>query len=263
MEHFKYLIVGGGMTADAAVRGIRSVDPSGKIGVISAETDPPYNRPPLTKGLWKGDSLEKIWRKTEDQNVVLHLGRTVRAIEPQNKQLLAADNNRYSWEKLLLATGGSPRKFPFENDQVIYFRTLQDYQRLRALTEKNERFAVIGGGFIGSELAASLTMNQKKVVMIFPGQSIGNRVYPAELSQFLSEYYRQKGVEVRGGEKVIGIEGRGKQMVVRTNGQEFVVDGVVAGLGIVPNRDLAEKAGLKIENGIVVDEFLRTSNPDI
>jgi 3-phenylpropionate/trans-cinnamate dioxygenase ferredoxin reductase subunit len=263
MEHFKYLIVGGGMTADAAVRGIRSVDPSGKIGVISAETDPPYNRPPLTKGLWKGDPVEKIWRKTEDQNVVLHLGRTVRTIEPQNKQLLAADNNRYSWEKLLLATGGSPRKFPFENDQVIYFRTLQDYQRLRALTEKNERFAVIGGGFIGSELAASLTMNQKKVVMIFPGQSIGNRVYPAELSQFLSEYYRQKGVEVRGGEKVIGIEGRGKQMVVRTNGQEFVVDGVVAGLGIVLNTDLAEKAGLKIENGIVVDEFLRTSNPDI
>lgn len=263
MEHFKYLIVGGGMTADSAVHGIRSLDSSGKIGVISAEKDPPYNRPPLTKGLWKGESLENIWRKIEDQHAALHLGLTVRAIEPENKQVLVGENNRYSWEKLLLATGGSPRKFPFENDQVIYFRTLQDYQRLRALTEKGERFAVIGGGFIGSELAASLTMNQKKVVMIFPGKSIGNRVYPAELSQFLSDYYSQKGVEVRPNEKVLGIESRGKQMVVRTNGQEFVVDGVVAGLGIVPNTGLAEKAGLKVDNGIPVDEFLRTSNPNI
>src|SRR3954468_21975297 len=103
MESYKYLIVGGGMTADAAVQGIRSVDATGKTGVISGETDPPYNRPPLTKGLWKGDAEETIWRKTKEQNVTLHPGRTVRAIETGSRQVVDSDGNRYSWEKLLLA----------------------------------------------------------------------------------------------------------------------------------------------------------------
>lgn len=264
MQHYKYLIIGGGMTADAAVQGIRSVDPVGEIGLFSAESDPPYNRPPLSKVLWKGEPVDTIWRKTDQQNVTFHLGRTVTEIEPANQQVVDAQGNRYSWEKLLLATGGSPRRLPFGDDHIIYFRTVADYRRLRALTEKGQRFAVIGGGFIGSEIATALTLNQKKVVMLFPGKSIGDRVFPHDLSQFVSNFYREKGVEIVTGERVSGLETRGDQLVVKTSSpREIVVDGVVAGIGIEPNVELAQTAGLKVENGFVVDELLRTSHPDI
>ena len=264
MQHYKYLLVGGGMTADAAVQGIQSVDPVGAIGLFSAESDPPYNRPPLSKALWKGESVDTIWRRTDNQNVTFHLGRTVTAIEPANKQVVDAQGDRYSWEKLLLATGGSPRRLPFGDDHIIYFRTLADYRRLRALTEKGQRFAVICGGFIGSEIAAALTLNQKKVVMLFPGKSIGDRVFPHALSQFVSNFYRGKGVEVLPGERVSGLETRSGQLVVKVSSSgEILVDGVVAGIGIEPNVGLAQMAKLKVENGIVVDELLRTSHPDI
>jgi 3-phenylpropionate/trans-cinnamate dioxygenase ferredoxin reductase subunit len=264
MQHYKYLIVGGGMTADAAVQGIRSVDATGKIGVIGAESDPPYNRPPLSKALWKGESVDTIWRKTDQQDVTFYLGRTVTAIEPANKQVVDAQGNRYSWEKLLLATGGSPRRLPFGDDHIIYFRTLADYRRLRSLTEKGQKFAVIGGGFIGSEIAAALAINQKKVVMLFPGKSIGERVFPHDLSQFVSNFYKEKGVELLSGERVSGVEVRGDQLAVKTSSaREILVDGVVAGIGIEPNIALAHAAGLTVENGIVVNEFLRTSHPDI
>lgn len=264
MQHYKYLIIGGGMTADAAVQGIRSVDLAGDVGLFSTEFSHPYNRPPLSKALWKGESVDTIWRKTDDQSVAFHLGRTVTAVEPLNKQIVDAQGNRYSWEKLLLATGGSPRRLPFGDEHIIYFRTLADYRRLRALTEKGTRFAVIGGGFIGSEIVAALTLNEKKVVMLFPGKSIGDRVFPHDLSQFVSNFYREKGVEVLSGERVSGLETRGNQLVVKTSSsREILVDGVVAGIGIEPNVELAQAAKLKVENGIVVDELLSTSHPDI
>lgn len=264
MQQYKYLIIGGGMTADAAVRGIRSIDPSGKIGLISGESDPPYNRPPLTKALWKGEPLDSIWRKTDTQDVTFHLGRIVSSIDATKKQVLDAQGDSYSWDKLLLATGGTPRRLPFGNDRIIYFRTLADYRQLRALTQKGQRFAVIGGGFIGSEIAAALAMNKKQVVMVFPSKSIGDRVFPRDLSDFVSDFYKQKGIELLAGEKVSGLETHGNQLVVKTNSQrEIVVDGVVAGLGIEPNVQLAQGSNLKLENGIAVDEFLRTSHPDI
>lgn len=264
MQHYKYLIIGGGMTADAAVQGIRSVDPVGKIGVFSAESDPPYNRPPLSKALWKGEPLESVWRKSDQRNITLHLERTVTEIEPTSKEVIDARGSTYSWEKLLLATGGSPRRLPFGGDQIIYYRTLADYRRLRALSEKGQRFAVIGGGFIGSEIAAALRLNQKQVVMLFPGKNIGDRVFPRDFAQFVTDFYREKGVEILAGEKVSALETRGNQIVMKTSGAgEIVVDGVVAGIGIEPNVELARAAMLGVQNGIVVDEFLRTSHSDI
>jgi 3-phenylpropionate/trans-cinnamate dioxygenase ferredoxin reductase component len=269
MPSFKYLIVGGGMTADAAAQGIREGDKEGSIGLVSAETVPPYNRPPLTKGLWKGKPLESIWRKTESRGVDLHLGRTVRQIDAKEKTVTDGQGARYKFDKLLIATGGSPRRLPFGGDDMIYFRTEADYERLRRLAHEQSRFAVIGGGFIGSEIAAALAMNGKHVLLVFPEEGIGSRMFSADLSRFLNDYYRQKGVEIATGTSVAGMETRGQQFALslqhtRTkSGQEIVVEGVVAGVGIVPNVELAQAAGLKVDDGVWVDAALRTNHPDI
>jgi NADPH-dependent 2,4-dienoyl-CoA reductase/sulfur reductase-like enzyme len=263
MRNYKYVIVGGGMTADSAVSGIRELDPDGSIGIISADSDAPYDRPPLTKGLWKGKTLNTIWRHTKERNVNLYLGRKVHSIDLPHKTV-TDDSEVYSFEKLLLATGGSPRTLPFGNGGIIYYRTVEDYRRLRTWTEKGSRFAVIGGGFIGSEIAAALAMNQKQVVMILRGNGICAHMFPSDLSQFLNHYYQQKGVEVLSNESVAGMEHRDNGFVLKTKSQrELLVDGVIAGLGIEPNVELARMAGLEIADGIVVDEFLRTSAPDI
>ena len=264
MTAYDYLIVGGGMTAAAAADGIREVDPNGSTGIISAEPDAPYNRPPLSKGLWKSDALESIWRKSADKGRTLHQSRLVEKILPSKKQVIDSAGNIFSYKKLLLATGGTPRRLPFDDSQVIYFRTLSDYHRLRRLTEAGRRFAIIGGGFIGTEIAAALAANGKNVVVIFPGQEIGERLFPASLARYVSAVYRSKGVELAPGQKVVAIEAQGEQRLVKTaSGREIVVDGVVAGIGLEPNIKLAQRAGLSTNNGIVVDEFLRTNNLDI
>lgn len=269
MPNYKYLIVGGGMTADAAVHGIREVDRNGSIGLVSTEAHPPYNRPPLSKGLWKGKPLESVWRQTESQGVILHLGRIAQHLDPQNRRITDDQGTVYGYHKLLLATGGAPRLLPFGGEQIIYFRTLDDYERLRALTAEGQRFAVIGGGFIGSEVAAALAMNGKAVVMAFPEEGIGSRMFPPDLAKFLNDFYRQKGVEVLPGELVAGLEVRAGRSVLKVRNaqsqgeREVVTDGVVAGIGIQPNVELAERAGLEVENGIRVDASLRTSHPDI
>jgi NADPH-dependent 2,4-dienoyl-CoA reductase/sulfur reductase-like enzyme len=258
------LILGGGMTAAAAADGVREVDATGAIVIISAETNPPYYRPPLSKGLWKGDPIDSVWRKMTGKPAELHLGCLISEIDPGKQQVIDNAGNIFSYEKLLLATGGTPRRLPFDDDQVIYFRTLSDYQRLRALTESGRRFAIIGGGFIGSEIAAALAMNGKNVVLIFPGREIGERLFPRDLSEYVSSVYRQKGVELVPGEKVVTSAARGNQRVLTTaSGREIIVDGVVAGIGMEPNIELAKAAGLSTSNGIVVDEFLRTSIPGI
>jgi NADPH-dependent 2,4-dienoyl-CoA reductase/sulfur reductase-like enzyme len=269
MLHYNYLIVGGGMTADAAIGGIREADPNGTIGLIGAESHPSYDRPPLSKGLWKGKPLESIWRKSGSQGVKLHLGRQARTLDPPKKSVTDDQGTVYTFDKLLLATGGTPRRLPFGGNDIIYFRTLDDYERLRALTLEGQRFAVIGGGFIGSEIAAALTMNGKSVVMAFPGQGIGSHMFPADLAKFLSGYYGEKGVEVLAGTRVTGWELRdGKPVLKARNDQtegdrEVIAGGVLAGIGIEPNVELAQAAGLKVDNGIHVDLGLCTSQPDI
>lgn len=264
MPHFQYLIVGGGMTADAAVHGIREVDRTGSIGLFSADQHPPYNRPPLSKGLWKGGSPETIWRKTQEAGADLHLGRRISGVDVHRKAVIDDADREYTFDTLLLATGGSPRRLPFESGQVIYFRTYDDYRRLRGLAEHPLRFAVIGGGFIGTELAAALRMQGRDVTMLVPEQGLGARVFPSDLSRHLVDYYREKGVQLRMGEGLRALRwGAGQVSVQTTAGHGFDADVVVAGLGMEPNIELAEQAGLRVENGILVDEFLRASQPDI
>lgn len=264
MKSYKFLIVGSGMTADAAVRGIRELDPNGSIGMIGSETDMPYARPPLTKGMWKGRPFEKIWRGTDKLNVEFHLGRQVTELDPKSKLLRDDQGEEYSYDKLLLATGGSPIRLPFGGNEIIYYRTLQDYQRLRALTEQGQRFLVIGAGFIGSEVAAVLSTLGKQVTMIFRENSIGENIYPSELSNFLNDTYRKKGVDLVPADEVASLEKTGTSFKVQTRGgRTFEVDGVVAGIGVRPNVELAKSAGLKVENGIIVDDHQRASMPDI
>lgn len=264
MKNYKYLIIGGGMTGDAAVKGIRERDEQSSIGMISSETEMPYNRPPLTKGLWKGRPLEKIWRGTDKHNVEFHLGRTVTKIDTAAKRVHDLEGEEYGYEKLLLATGGTTKRLPFGGEDIIYYRTLKDYQRLRALTETGERFLVIGSGFIGSEIAAALTMNGKQVFMVFHGNSIGENMYPPELSKYVTDHYRLKGVELVPGDEVTELEKTGNSFKVKTRGGlTFEVDGVVAGLGIQPRDDLAKSAGLQVDDGIIVNERLQTSATDI
>jgi NADPH-dependent 2,4-dienoyl-CoA reductase/sulfur reductase-like enzyme len=264
VTHYRYLIVGGGMTADAAVRGIRELDKESPVGLVGDEEDAPYARPPLSKGLWKGEPLDNIWRKTSEAGVDLHLGRRVTALDLAGKKAVDDRGTAHGFDKLLLATGGTPRRLSFGTDDVVYFRTLGDYRRLRERVSPGRAFAVIGGGFIGSEIAAALTMNGCKVTMLFPDEVIGARVFPGDLARFVTGYYREKGVDVRGGESVTGMTRGGSRTVVRTeSGMEIAVDGVVAGIGIVPNTELASAAGLAVDDGIVVDELLRTSHPDV
>src|SRR5436853_1275041 len=264
MRDYTYVIVGGGMTADAAVEGIRLADPAGPLAVIGAEPHPPYNRPPLSKGLWKGDPEGGIWRQAATTGAELHLGRRVVGIDLQGRSVTDDRGVQYGFKKLLLATGGAPRRLPLQSDQVIYFRTLDDYRRLRGLAEQQLRFAVVGGGFIGSEVAAALRLQGRDVVMLVPEAGVGARVFPADLSRFLVDYYRTKGVEMRLGEGMAGLEIRAGKCVVRTTTrQELAADVVVAGLGIQPGVELAEQTGLRVNNGIEVDEFCRTSHADI
>jgi NADPH-dependent 2,4-dienoyl-CoA reductase/sulfur reductase-like enzyme len=264
MSHHKYVIVGGGMTADSAVQGIRELDPIGGIALIGKDANPPYNRPPLSKGLWKGKSLDTIWRKSTDPLVELFLGKTVISIDPQQKTLLDNEGNVYSYDKLLLATGGAPRKLPFGGEEIIYFRDLDDYQKLREMSNKNKRFGVIGGGFIGSEIAAALSMNGEKVIMLFPEEGIGAKLYPKELSQYINDLYRTKGVEVMTGVNVVDLkENKETNVLVTDVNQQIPVDVVIAGIGLIPNIELARSAGLQVGNGITVDQTLRTNDPDI
>jgi 3-phenylpropionate/trans-cinnamate dioxygenase ferredoxin reductase component len=264
MTSYRYLIIGGGMTADAAARAIREADAAATIGIISSDPHPPYNRPPLSKGLWKGESEDKVWRGTETAGVDLRLGRRATAINSQKKTVTDDRGNVVSYDKLLLATGGTPRRLALQTEQIIYYRTYDDYRRLRALANEKLKFLVLGGGFIGSEIAAALRMVGCDVTMLIPEDGIGARVFPADLSRFLVDYYRDQGVDVRTGEGLASLQqSAGKVIVQTTHGKQVPVDVIVAGLGIQPNVDLAEQAGLRVDNGVVVDEMLRTSAPDV
>ncbi len=261
MIHYPYLIIGGGITAAAAVRGIRKVDTKGKIGIISREPHPPYKRPFLSKALWKDVPYDKVWIRFDTKHVEMHLSTSVTRIDRNKKIVMDDRGGTYAYDQLLLATGGETRRLPWPVEGLIYFRDLDDYLKLRALTEHGQRFTVIGSGFIGSEIAAALAMNDKKVSMIFPEDGIGARIFPEGLSRFLNDYYRSRGVKVLVGETVDSIARHGDAYEIKSrSGNVLEVDGVIAGVGIRCNVELAQSAGLETDNGILVDEFLRTDD---
>jgi 3-phenylpropionate/trans-cinnamate dioxygenase ferredoxin reductase subunit len=264
MENYKYLIIGTGMTAAAAAEGIREIDPTGSIGMVGRENDLPYNRPPLSKGLWKGKPLSSIWRNLDGMGISINLGTKIVSFDAGLRLAESERGETFAGDTVLIATGGSPRRLPLKSEALVYFRSLASYQRLRELTETGQDFAVIGGGFIGSEIAAALSMNGKHVSMIYRDKDIGERIFPPDLAQYVTDYYRKKGVEILAGETVEDIQPHHERYILTTSGgRELIVDGVVAGLGIQLNLELAQAAGLKTNVGIIVDEHLQTSAPNI
>ena len=250
MRSYRYLIVGGGMTGDAAVRGIREHDTEGSIGLVGAEPHPPYDRPPLTKALWQGKDESSIWRGTEDAGAELILGRRIVSLDLDAHTATDDQGEQYAWEKLLLATGGKPRQIPGLDD-ALYYRTYDDYRRLRGLVGEGASFLVVGGGFIGSEIAAALQSNGASATMVFPEDGVCARLFPADLSQFVTDYYREQGVDVENGQTVAAGDPRLGEATA-----------VIAGLGIEPDTELAEQAGLPVDNGIVVDDRGRVGGRD-
>ena len=264
MTHYPYLIIGGGMTGAAAANGIRELDDAGTIGLISVEPEPPYDRPPLSKKLWDGKkTIDEIYVKLPG-NVQPHFGRRVVALDPAARAVTLDDGANHTYGRLLLATGGDPRRLPFGGAAVNYYRTLADYRALRADADRGAGFVVIGGGFIGSEVAASLRKRGNDVTLVFPEAAICNRVFPARLGAYLNDTYREKGVEVLAESTVTDIEvGESGATVTLDDGRRLAADRVVAGIGIEPDVTVARAAGLGVDNGILVDERLQTTQPGI
>ena len=261
MGAFTYLIVGGGMTGDAACRGIRDHDPDGSIGLVGEEPVAPYGRPPLSKALWKGKDESSVWRGTADLGVELLLGSRIVSLDLDAHTATDDSGETHSYERILLATGGAPRRVEAW-EGVLYYRTLETYRSLRQTAREGVRATVVGGGFIGSEIAAALALNGCEVTIVFPDPGIGARLFPAELADFVSEYYRSRGVDVRAGRKVESIARDGETSLVTTDAGAIEADVVVAGLGIVPRTELAEQAELAVDDGILVDEHGRAGGRD-
>src|SRR2546423_5727959 len=171
MHTTKYLIVGAGMTGDMAAKGIREHDSDGSITMIGADPNPPYKRPLLTKGLWKGSPEEKIWREPAE-GVELVTGRRIVSLDLAAHTATSDEGEEYGWEKLLLATGAKPREIPGA-DGVIWYRTLDDYHRLREIAPEGSHVVVIGGGFIGSEVAARPRRHRLRRTLPLPQPRVG------------------------------------------------------------------------------------------
>ncbi|MGB8715539.1 MAG: FAD/NAD(P)-binding oxidoreductase [Rhodanobacteraceae bacterium] len=265
MEHrHDYLIVGAGMAGEAAAQALHDADPDASIGMIGNENQPPYDRPPLSKGLWKGDEEKSIFRPLDKTGATLFSDRAATGIDAEAHRISDSEGDTHLYRKLLLATGGTPRTLDVDSDRLVHFRTLDDYHRLRSMANSGSHIAVIGAGFIGSELAAALAGNDVRVSLVFPEDYLGERIYPIGLADFLSDYYREHGIELLPGRRVRTAHQNGDKLRLKLdNGHCLEIDAAVAGLGISPNTALAEQAGASVDNGIVVDDCMRTSVPDI
>ena len=268
-QEFQYVIIGGGTAAAHAAAGIRARDSKGSIVIFSSEPHLPYDRPPLTKGLWLGKTtIEEL--PVHDRayyaanNVELRLTTEIVELLPREKKIRDSSGTIFQYENLLIATGGTPRTLPFGHGIVHYFRTIDDYLSLRDSAADAASFLLFGGGFIGAELAAALTLRGKRVVMVFPDRFLLQRVLPTDLAQSVTEYYRSKGIAIEDGEIPAGISSNGGSAVVTTrSGKRLAGDVIVGAIGLDLNTRLAAQAGLEVGNGIVVNACLQTSDASI
>ncbi|MDA8169244.1 MAG: FAD/NAD(P)-binding oxidoreductase [Nitrospiraceae bacterium] len=269
---YEYVIIGGGLAGASAIQGIREKDPDGSILLACAEKHLPYNRPPLTKQLWTGKkklveifvNSPEFYRKSRAD---VMLGTKIVSIDAASHTVTDTQEISYAYRKLLLATGGAPQMLNIpggDTDGLCYFRYLDDYLQVREEAAKGKSAVVIGGGFIGSEIAAALSLNGVFVTMVFPEPYLCSRVFPEALGRAIQDRYIEKGVDIVSGDRPALIEKREGRFVTQTGrGRQIETDIAIAGIGIKPSLGLAQKAGLRTADGIEVDEFLQTSDPDI
>jgi NADPH-dependent 2,4-dienoyl-CoA reductase/sulfur reductase-like enzyme len=268
----RYLIIGAGLAGAAAAAAIRDRDRDGSVIVLGAEQHAPYDRPPLTKKLWTGAKTvaqiqlhERGWY--DSNGISLILGCPAASLDLSAKTVTDAQGRSIRYDRLLLAPGGTPRRLAIpggDRPDICYFRTVDDYLRLRSEAESGRSALIIGGGFIACELAASLAINKIAVTMLFPGPYPCRRLFPAGPGNYLRRLYERHGVRLLADDAPVSVSRSGPHLTVHTRaGHEVKADIIAAGVGILPNVDLARQAGLAVEDGITVDERLRASRPDV
>ncbi|MBN1583837.1 MAG: FAD-dependent oxidoreductase [Anaerolineae bacterium] len=274
MDKFEYVIIGGGLAGGRACQGIRKVDAEGSIALISGENHLPYERPPLSKGYLTGkEGLDHVYVKNEqyytDNQIQFIGGAWATKIDPQAHTVTLAKGQVLGYERLLLATGSRAWRLPIPGadlEGVLTLRTIEDSDAIRRAAHGGQRALVLGGSFIGSEVAASLAQLGAQVTMVFPESRLLERVVPEALSHHLHFKYDAHGVRILTGTKPVRLEGDARvERAVLDNGETLDVGMVVMGVGIRLNADLARDAGLEMGElgAVLVNEQLLTSDPDI
>jgi 3-phenylpropionate/trans-cinnamate dioxygenase ferredoxin reductase component len=268
-----YVIVGASLAGAKAAEALRAAGFDGPVVLIGAETELPYERPPLSKGYLQGKAERDViyvhpkeWYQEAD--VDLRLGATVTAIDRAAHEVVLADGSRVAYSKLLLTTGSSPRRIPVPGadlDGVLYLRSVGDSDRIKAVLGSAASIVVIGGGWIGLEVTAAAREAGVAVTLLEAAELPLLRVLGPEVAQVFAALHRDHGVDLRSGVQVAEITGKdGHVAGVRLgDGTVVAADAVIVGVGITPNTELAAAAGLEIDDGIKVDAGLRSSDPDI
>ena len=270
-DAYDYVIVGAGVAGASAARAIRRHDEEGTTLVIGREDDAPFYRPDLSKTLWldedaaQGGEPASGWLLDDEARADLVTGVSVTAIDTETKSLALSDTSTVSYGRLLLATGAQPRTLDLpESDRILTYRTLADYRRLRGVVQAGSRAVVVGGGYIGAEVAAALAQNDVTVTLLMSGETVQGHMFPRRLAQEVTEEFRARGVTVVGGSGAQAARLDGDTVVVTdTKGADHVADVVVVGVGVTPEDQVAQQAGITVEDGIVVDGTLATSAPDV
>lgn len=269
---FKYLIVGGGVAGYNAAVSIRQIDKEGSLAIVSEESHLPYDRTVLSKGYLEGRiKKESIFFKKidfyEKNSIKLFLNKRVTELDASNKIVKTEDGEVIEFDKLLLATGGKARKLKIEGSElknVFYLRSLDDCEKIKEAMINAKSAVIIGGGFIGCEVASVFASKGITTTILELTQHLMSRVLDEEMSMFIEDFLRSKGIRILTNTSAKRIIGNHRARAVETSDGEVIdADIVIVGIGISPNVELAEKAGIKIENGIVVDEYLETNVKDI
>ncbi|WP_225753544.1 NAD(P)/FAD-dependent oxidoreductase [Actinotalea sp. Marseille-Q4924] len=272
-DHRTFVIVGGGLAAATAAATLREEGFDGRLVLLAAERHLPYERPPLSKGYLAGeatlaDATVHPADFYETHGVELRLGTPATALDVDAHTVTAGDET-ITYDRLLLATGSSARRLPLADDSgapVAYLRTIDDAERIAAALRERARLVVVGGGWIGLEVAAAARAAGCDVVVVEPLEEPLLRVLGPQVGHAFAQLHRRHGVDVRTGTSVEDITTAGAPGVALVrlgDGTTVEADLVLVGIGAVPSTTLAEKAGLKVDDGVMVDEHLRSSHPDV
>lgn len=267
-DRYDHVIIGGGIAADAAARAIHQRAPEASIAIISADPHQPVYRPALSKDLWSGDDPDpdsQALHTAEETGAELFTGTMVTDLLPASHTVVTARGQRVHYGTALLATGASPRHLPGVKDpRVAYLRTVGDYRHLRDLATDGARVVVVGGGYIGTEVAAALTRTGAQVTLAHSGQRLLARLFPESLTAHVEQVFTARGITLRPGFRLASID-TGHELVLHgEDGSTLTADAVVLGLGASLNTALAAPAHLTREgDAVVVDSQLRTSAADV